>query len=425
MAMNMATATVAKKPNHKVGMSLGRHLKRRSRNEWAVRFALGASAALLGYYSVTFSVSQLVVKRDPALAHRLAPYDGSVSGAYAASLVGNDATQEDRRQADSVARKALHQNPLSVAALVTLAVDADIRGDKVNARRLFTSVQGLSRRNLITQLWMIEDAVSRESIPQALHQYDITLRVFPNMNALLYPVLASSINDPVIRRGLVKTLVGKPLWSESFITFIAASGPDPRVTAALFVDLRRAGVAVPETAWAGAVNALIAAKQFDAAWAYYSDLRSGADRRRSRDPRFAVNTDTPSQLDWVLANTGGLTTSIQGGIFDFSVPASVGGPLLQQYQLLPPGTYRLVGHSTGIDVAVGERPYWSLSCSSGRELGRVEMPNSAVANGVFTGTFTVPAECPMQVLLLNARPSDSVSGLSGQIDRAELVPLPR
>lgn len=406
-------------------MSLGRHFKRRSSKEWAVRFALGASAAVLGYYSVTFSVSQLVVKRDPALAHRLAPYDGSVTGAYAASLVGNDATQEDRRQADSVARQALHQNPISVTALATLAVNADIRGDKVNARRLFTSVQGLSRRNLITQLWMIEDAVSRGSIPQALRQYDVTLRVFPNMNALLYPVLAAGINDPIIRRGLVKILAGKPLWSESFITFIAASGPDPRVTAALFVDLRRAGVAVPEPAWAGAVNALIAAEQFDSAWAYYSDLRSGADRRRSRDPRFAVNTYTPSQLDWVLANTGGLTTSIQGGIFDFSVPASVGGPLLQQYQLLPPGTYRLAGHSTGIDVAVSERPYWALSCSSGRELGRIEMPNSAVANGVFTGTFTVPAECPMQVLILNARPSDSVSGLSGQIDRAELAPITR
>ncbi len=406
-------------------MSLSRHLKRRSPNEWAVRFALGASAALLGYYSLTFSVSQLVVKRDPVLAHRLAPYDGSVTGAYAASLVGNDATREDRRQADSVARQALHQNPLSVTALVTLAINADIRGDKVNARRLFTSVQGLSRRNLITQLWMIEDAVSRESIPQAIHQYDVTLRVFPNMNTLLYPVLASAISDPIVRRGLVKTLIGKPLWGESFIIFIATSGPDPRVTAALFVDLRRAGVAVPETAWANAVNALIAARQFDAAWAYYADLRSGADRRRSRDPRFAVNTDTASQLDWIIANAGGLTTSIQGGIFDFSVPASVGGTLLQQYQLLPPGTYRLIGHSTGIDVAVGERPYWVLSCSSGRELGRVEMPNSAVASGVFTGTFTVPAECPMQVLLLNARPSDSVSGLAGQIDRAELVPLPR
>ncbi|MDY0968982.1 MULTISPECIES: hypothetical protein [unclassified Sphingomonas] len=406
-------------------MSLSRHLKRRSPNEWAVRFALGASAALLGYYSVTFSVSQLVVKRDPALAHRLAPYDGSVTGAYAASFVGNDATQEDRRQADSVARQALHQNPLSVTALVTLAVNADIRGDKINARRLFTSVQRLSRRNLITQLWMIEDAVGRGSVLQALHQYDVTLRVFPNMNTLLYPVLASAINDPVVRTGLIKILVGKPLWSESFITFIAASGPDPRVTAALFVELRRAGVTVPETAWANAVNALVAAKQFDAAWAYYSDLRSGADRRRSRDPRFAVNADTASQLDWVIANTGGLTTSIQGGIFDFSVPASVGGPLLQQYQLLPPGTYRLVGHSTGIDVAVGERPYWALSCSSGRELGRVEMPNSAVANGVFTGMFTVPADCPMQVLLLNARPLDSVSGLAGQIDRAELVPLPK
>lgn len=41
--------------------------------------------------------------------------------------------------------------------------------------------------------------MSRESIPQALYQYDVTFRVFSNMNALLYPVLASAIDDPVIR----------------------------------------------------------------------------------------------------------------------------------------------------------------------------------------------------------------------------------
>ena len=132
--------------------------------------------------------------------------------------------------------------------------------------------------------------------------------------------------------------------------------------------------------------------------------------------------ERPSQLDWAPINDGGLTTSIQSGVFDFAAPASVGGPMLRQLQMLPPGSYRLTGHSIGIEQADGARPYWVLTCQSGRELGRVEVPNSSVSNGNFTGVFSVPADCPMQILMLMARPSDAVAGLSGQFDQVALVP---
>jgi hypothetical protein len=406
-------------------MTLRRDLARRSPQEWAVRIALAVVIAVLGFYIVTFSIAQVVVMNNPALAYRLAPYDGRITAAYATSLAADDATPEDRVRADNLAKLALRQDPTAVAALATLGVNADLRGDRTAARRYFTYAQQLSRRDLRTQLWIIEDAVQREDIPAALHQYDITLRVFPSLGEMLYPVLASASSDPAIRTELIKTLAGKPLWGESFIAFVAWNGSDPRSTAALFVGLRRVGVAIPEAAGAGALNALLAAGQTDAAWSYYAAIRPGADRRRSRDPRFAGGLETPSQLDWMPINDGGLTTSLQGGVFDFSAPASVGGPLLQQLQLLPPGSYRLVGHSIGIDQAQSAGSYWVLNCQGGRELGRVEVPNSSVAHGAFSGTFSVPADCPVQTLVLMARPSDAVSGLSGQFDRVELVPTSR
>ena len=308
--------------------------------------------------------------------------------------------------------------------MATLGINAEVRGDKAMARRYFSYAQKLSRRDLRTQLFMIEDAVQREDIPGALHQYDMTLRVFPDLGEMLYPVLASASVDPVIRHQLVKTLAGKPVWSNSFIGFAAGKGPDPKTTAALLLDLRRAGVAVSEIAQASTVNALIAGGHRDAAWSYFAMIRPGADRRRSRDPHFAANLDTPSQFDWTPVNDGlGLTTTIQDGIFEFAAAASVGGPILWQLQLLPPGTYRLSGHSIGIEQTASALPYWLLRCQNGRELGRVEVPNSSTAKGTFTGTFSVPADCPVQTLILTARPSEAVAGLSGQIDRVELVPV--
>lgn len=404
-------------------MSFRRDLARRSPQEWAVRLGLAAVAVVLGYYGVTFSLAQVVVKRDPALAYRLAPYDGRITAAYATSLAGPDATVKDRARADVLAKRALRQDPTAVSAVATLGINADVRGDKAGARQYFAYAQKLSRRDMRTQLFMIEDAVQRNDIPGALHQYDMTLRVFPTLGDMLYPVLASASADPEIRRELVRKLAAKPMWSDSFIGFVAGKGPDPKSTAALFIDLRRAGVVIPETARAAAVNALLTAGQIDAAWSYYATIRSGADRRRSRDLRFATMLETPPQFDWTPINEGsGLTTGIQGGIFDFTAPASAGGRMLQQLQLLPPGSYRLNGHSIGIEQATGALPYWTLRCQNGRELGRVEVPNSNVANGNFTGMFSVPADCPVQTLVLMARPSDAVSGLSGQIDRVELVP---
>lgn len=405
-------------------MGFRRDLARRSRKEWAVRVALAAMAVVLGFYGVSFSIAQVEVKQDPALAYLLAPYDGRITAAYATSLSGPDATSKSRVRADVLAKRALRQDPTAVAAAATLGVNAGIRNDQAAAQRYFTYAQKLSRRDLRTQLFTIEDAVQRENISEALRQYDMTLRVFPNLSEMLYPVLASASEDAVIRRELVKTLAGKPMWSESFIDFIATNGPDPKSTAALFLDLRRVGVAVPEIARAGAVKALIAAGQTNAAWEYYAAIRPKVDRRRSRDPRFGANLEMPSPLDWTPINDGGLTTSIQGGIFDFAAPTSFGGPMLQQQQLLPPGTYRLSGHSVGIEQVAGALPYWTLRCQDGRELGRVEVPNSNLSNGNLTGMFRVPADCPVQTLVLMARPSDAVSGMSGQFDRVELVPAP-
>lgn len=377
--------------------------------------------AVLGYYSVTFSVAQVVLESDPVLAYRLAPYDGRITAAYGTVLVGKDAAPRNRAQADDLAKLALRQDSTAVAAVATLGLNADIRGNSTEARRYFAYAQKLSRRDLRTQLWMIEDAVDRGDVAATLHQYDITLRVFPSLSELAYPVLASAGSDPAIQPGLVRILAAGPPWSDSFINFVADNGPNPRSTAALLLMLRRAGVPVSEVARTGTVNALIAAGQLDVAWSFYASLRPGANRRRSRDPRF-VMTETPSQFDWMPMNEGGLTTGIQDGVFDFSAPASVGGPILKQVQLLPPGTYRLTGRSSGIEQDEGALPYWVLDCQDGRELGRVEVPNSSIAGGNFSGTFSVPAGCPIQTLLLMARPSDSVSGLSGQIDRVELVP---
>lgn len=392
----------------------------------ATRGVCAVLVAILGCNSVAYSLATAVARNDIGLAFWLAPNNGQVLAARAKALAETNATSADRNLADGLARRVLHDEAMAVNAVVALGFDAAVRGDEADARRAFTYSQILSRRNLPTQLWAIEDAVEKGDVIGALRHYDIALRTSPKSGDLLFPILSNASKDSKIRAGLVTTLVSRPIWGEAFISYLATNGTDPASTAVLLQGLRHAGVEVPETARVAVINALAMGGYANEAWAYFALGRPGYDRARSRDPRFAAGLDTPSLLDWVTVETPGISMSIQsnraGGIFEFAAPASIAGPLLRQLQLLPPGTYSLAGHASGIDQPDGERPYWLLTCHDGRELGRVEMPRSEQSAGNFAGRVSVPAGCGIQMLQLIARPVTAASGLAGQIDRVRLQP---
>lgn len=401
--------------------------KRRSPREWAGRVALACGAAVLGYHSVVFSVAQVAAGTAPTLADRLASYDGRLLAVHAGALITPGASVAARAEAEALARGALHLDPTAVVAAATLGLAAATQGKATEARRFLAYAQMLSRRNAQIQLWSIEDAVTRDDVAGALRWYDVALRTNPSLGDVLYPVLAQAARDPAIRSELVRTLVGKPIWADSYINYAVQQRDDPRSTALLFLELRKRGVAVSESARAAVVNALLESGHADEAWRYYATLRLGADRRRARDPRFTVTPATASLFDWLPINDGNVSASIQrardGGAFEFSAPATIGGAVLQQVELLPPGMYHLTGHSNGIAQETGALPYWALSCrSDGRELGRVTLPNSSQADGMFAGLLTVPSNCSVQALTLFAPPSDATGGTSGQIDRVALVP---
>lgn len=404
-------------------------IRRRQRppHEWAGRIALACGIVVLGYQSVAFSVAQVAAKAHPQTADAHVSYDGRLMAAHAAALITPTVTVAERAEARTLSQAALRRDPTATAAAATLGIVLLGQNDTTTARRFLTYAQMLSRRNVQTQLWSIEDAVARNDVAGALRWYDIALRTKPDLSDTLYPVLAQASHDPAIRKALAHTLAGKPAWSDSYIGYAAGQKDDPQSTAALFIDLRARGVTIPAFAQASVVNILLDAGNLAQAWRYYTAIRPGATRLRARDSRFTALLDTPSAFDWSTPSDNSISASIRrtrdGGALEFAAPASIGGPVLQQVQLLPAGTYRLVGHSDGIAQDRRALPYWTLTCrTDGRELGRLVVPNSAQANGLFAGTLTVPANCPVQTLTLVAQASDAVGGTSGLIDRVVLAP---
>lgn len=402
------------------------HHKRPGR-EWTLRGALTIAALSLGYVSLTRTIAFATYRSSAEQAYALAPHDGRVAARLVERLMTGAPDAEQRARVTRLARQALHDEPLAVPALTALGLNTLLRGDVNHARQLFVHSDALSRRELGTQLWLIEDAVARGDIPGALRRYDIALRTARAASDLLFPVLTLAVADPVVREALTDTLAARPPWSVGFINHLANSSITPEASADLLSRLSRRGVAVPSEPQAVVVNALVDHGALNEAWAYYRSLRPGVDRRRSRDPHFTANLDAPAVFDWMPVMTdAGVTASIQAdredGLFDFAAPSTVGGTVLQQFQLLPPGRYRLQGTSVGIEQPSRALPYWQLVCRDGREIGRVELPPSTKNNGRFAGELTVGSACPVQVLRLVARPSSEIGGITGQIKSFALVP---
>jgi hypothetical protein len=387
------------------------------------RRAIAAIAStVLGGFATAHAVALALASSNPALAHRLAPFDGRITGALSLSTTVSAGSDADRQRASRLAQDALTAEPTAVTAVTALGLNADAHDDKKRARRLFVFAELLSRRSVAAQLWLIEDAVASGDIPGALRHYDISLRVSPETADFLFPVLAAASSDPEIAPPLIHTLSTKPLWGEPFLSYLANSALDPRLTVGVFAKVQRAGLTVPASARAKVINSLAARGEVDLVWAYYVANRPGANRRKSRDPDFSSNLEAPTQLDWMTVAGPGISVTRDPGNFAFSVPPSSGGALIQQLQFLPPGTYRLRGQTAGISQNKDARPYWLLTCYDGRELGRLELPNSDVSNGNFSGTIEVPPNCAMQMLAMVARPTGATVGSSGQINSIQVEP---
>lgn len=401
-------------------MMLGDGYSYRSARRRAVRPIMAGLAVLVGLFVISFAYAQVVAKRDISLAYRLAPYDARIAAEYASTLVQTEPTAEEWQRAESLARQALLRDATAVDAVTVLGLGADARQDAAARDKAFTFAQRLSRRNFTTQMWAIEHAVSSGRVSAVLHQYDVTLSVFPNAGDMLFPIILAASTDKAIDRELLRTLARNPPWIGKFVTFAANKGDNAVQSARTFMALRRMGVIIPSIEQANIVNSLIEQQQYDAAWGYYASLRSGAQRNHSRDARFSSSIASPSKLDWLPSNEGGISTNIGGGVADFSAAASVGGNALTQWQLLSPGRYQISGISSGIDQVDVAVPYWVLACADGRELGRVPLPRSGDQKVRFTGFAQVPPGCMIQRLSLVVQPSEKIAGVAGQISEVVL-----
>ena len=281
-----------------------------------------------------------------------------------------------------------------------LAFIADAEGKTEDARALMTLSMKLSRRDFITQLWLIEDGVRSADIVSTMTSYDVALRTSTESAAILYPILSAALVDDEVQRAFAPYFQANPPWLGSFLNFAINGGGSPIAVAQAITK----GGGLPNDlnyrSLHGQLLQQLAAKgAFAEAFEYYGLLDSAfkplltstAFEQATIDPDFAP-------LTWQLQSTSGLDALFEpigkSGAQQLHVIVNSGerAPVVRKLMGFLPGTYSFLQKMTPVRLSNGASAYWQLLCLQGSDRRLIWQSN---VNGT---QIEIPEKCKGQYI---------------------------
>ena len=370
------------------------------------RAGLMAGALLVAAIFVPSSLAAWLSTDRPDIAARIAPWDARAAAAAAASLRA-DPRRTEVRQAVS---KTLARDLTLTQAIELRAADLAASGRHDEASRLFHLSDRLSRRSLPTRLWLIQEAVDRGDVTGALRNFDIALRTSTDAPPILYPVLARAASEPGLRPPLARTLDRPSDWRLMFLEWAPANDANLAPLADVVAQMRDRAFVTTAGVDQHLIEQLVTAREFSQALLLHRNFRPNDGL--IADPAFA-DASARYPFGWGLVSDTSLGAERSvGPTLAYHAAAARSGQVAAQLLGLKPGRYVLATRTAA--AAMGEAPYWSITCAEagGAELVRLNQPT--LAGDRAAGAFTVPAGCVAQWLTLSVRPG-SDSAQSGAI----------
>ena len=263
--------------------------------------AILVTAAALAGLVVSSSAGTLLRRVSPESAHRYAPFDARAAATLSEQLMQSGGA-EARGRAVGLARAALRRDPTVAGAWRTLALSAAGSGKAREATALMLFSEALSRRDLATQLWLIEDSVRRDNIVETLRHYDHALRTNRSSQNLLFPALVAATGRPALTESIAALVASNPPWVKEFLYVFGQGAPNASSTAQFLESVRRRGYAgaMPN---ANDIPARLAAiGDYRSARRAYDAIQRGSSDIVAADDPFAKSPKLPP-FDWDLAST--------------------------------------------------------------------------------------------------------------------------
>lgn len=326
--------------------------------------------------------------------------------------------------AQGLARLGIAAHPLGGTNYRVLAGIADVSGDSALASRLLRIASIRSPRDSPVHGRLAIDALKHGDIDEALHQFDLIMRLAPTVQADLLPRMAALAALPAADPAFVRILAKRPSWRQDFLQILASQARAPDAVARIFSRLQ---VADPQslsdeerTYW---ISRQIRDHDWSSAYVAWVASLPGSYRRALGnvfDGNF-VFPPTDSGFGWQMPAVAGAM------IETVAAPAGASGNALviefdgfhmlfhdvSQLLVLSPGSYVLRGKAKADALDTGRGLQWVLSCAEGPQTVLASSPLliGTQAWTDFAIPFIVPGnQCGGQTLRLQMGAPDRVSG---------------
>lgn len=352
---------------------------------------------------------------------KFAPERGLQLDSSSALALINTTEQANKKQdktaflkiARSRARQALRNEPLAPRAVRQLGSYYALKGDAAKARQLMLLSTKLSRRDTSSQLWLADYSLNNGRPNDALRAIDIVIRTQPETNEAVFQVLGTTLSDAEFRRNFVAYTKSRPDWLGAFIAYNIGALKQPEILSRTLVDMHPLPQGlVSEDSIGRLLVSLANQSPIDEARRFYLQ-QPGASRVALTSLEFPRGADNfrYAPIGWQMLNSSDVQGfgDVEGNSASIEAIAMPGrrGTAARKLLFLTPGTYRwtatadlsgLRGGSGTLNILCNAGPgQWVRSAS--KDLGK----------GANNFNFTVDANCPAQMLTVEAAGADSQS----------------
>lgn len=315
-----------------------------------------------------------------------------------------DITEGDRLELE----KALRAEPLNRMLVRSLAIWYDLNRQPKMALAGMQIASAVSRRDVLTQLWLVEYRLREAKSGRAYRHIDVALKVRPQLASLLYPRLATLMADPLVSANVALSAKSDTRWVPGLADYLVEqdlsaaytllNSPSVRAKSTSYTSAFRS--LAHNLARSGSIDrartiaeTLVSSKQYDQ-WADFGL------NRLSGDPDFG-------NLSW-LSNTDYASlvpTEREQLELQVSVPSDQTVELMGRGIFLLPGAgYQIEGTiKPGSDLR-DTQLQWIMACwrNSGEERYFAGKLPPLSTSGQFSLTFRVPDQCPYTKVVLQA-----------------------
>lgn len=359
---------------------------------------------------------------------------GLFNDSLAALILLDDATTRDAKaiegaEVPDLISRALRDQALNPRALHVLALRASAKPDAQRSLALARLSERLSRRDLLTQIILIEYAAEGDSPEKVLAHYNRALLTKRSARDLLFPVLRTAVADDAIRAALRPYIDPKYPWAIEFLRDCLGWGVEPRLVVDLLLPARTPErVAQSDNVSDLLIQRLVERADFATAGRYYQTLpgaQPGLLQSTGFDDASVDVRRVP--LSWKIVDGSEIDAAFErdnAGVHSLHIFAGTAnsGIALRKLMYLQPGTYTLSERRQIIAPSDHASVKWSLTCVTATTSSKV-WEGASTPGGLPgpVGPIVVPSGCPHQLLELSVAGGESQSGLELRIDQLKLV----